>query len=123
MLYQENIKKAAKRNEAFRRVLSTGKKSQLVLMAIPEGEDIGAEVHPATDQIFFIVEGKGKAVVNGKTFKIGEDDVVFVPAGARHNLVNEGDEPLKLFTVYSPPEHADGTVHATKEDALAAEHA
>ena len=123
MLYQENIKKAAKRNEAFRRVLSTGKKSQLVLMAIPEGEDIGAEVHPATDQIFFIVDGKGKAVVNGKTFKIGENDVVFVPAGARHNLVNEGDEPLKLFTVYSPPEHADGTVHATKEDALAAEHA
>ena len=123
MLYQENIKKAAKRTEAFRRVLSTGKKSQLVLMAIPEGEDIGAEVHPATDQIFFIVDGKGKAVVNGKTFKIGENDVVFVPAGARHNLVNEGDEPLKLFTVYSPPEHADGTVHATKEDALAAEHA
>ena len=123
MLYQENIKKAAKRNEAFRRVLSTGKKSQLVLMAIPEGEDIGAEVHPAPDQIFFIVDGKGKAVVNGKTFKIGENDVVFVPAGARHNLVNEGDEPLKLFTVYSPPEHADGTVHATKEDALAAEHA
>ena len=123
MLYQENIKKAAKRNEAFRRVLSTGKKSQLVLMAIPEGEDIGAEVHPATDQIFSIVDGKGKAVVNGKTFKIGENDVVFVPAGARHNLVNEGDEPLKLFTVYSPPEHADGTVHATKEDALAAEHA
>ena len=123
MLYQENIKKAAKRNEAFRRVLSTGKKSQLVLMAIPEGEDIGAEVHPATDQIFFIVDGKGKAVVNGKTFKIGENDVVFVPAGARHNLVNDGEEPLKLFTVYSPPEHADGTVHATKEDALAAEHA
>lgn len=123
MLYQENIKKAAKRNEAFRRVISTGKKSQLVLMAIPEGEDIGAEVHPATDQIFFIVDGKGKAVVNGKTFKVGENDVVFVPAASRHNLVNEGDEPLKLFTVYSPPEHADGTVHATKEDALAAEHA
>ena len=121
MLYQENIKKAAKRNEAFRRVISTGKKSQLVLMAIPEGEDIGAEVHPATDQIFFIVDGKGKAVVNGKTFKVGENDVIFVPAASRHNLVNEGDEPLKLFTVYSPPEHADGTVHATKEDALAAE--
>ena len=123
MFYQENIKKAAKRNEAFRRVLSTGKKSQLVLMAIQEGEDIGAEVHPATDQIFFIVDGEGKAVVNGKTFQIGENDVVFVPAGARHNLVNDGDEELKLFTVYSPPEHADGTVHATKEDALAAEHA
>lgn len=123
MLYQENIKKAAKRNEAFRRVISTGKKSQLVLMAIPEGEDIGAEVHPATDQIFFIVDGEGKAVVNGKTFEVGENDVVFVPAGARHNLVNQGDEELKLFTVYSPPEHADGTVHATKEDALAAEHA
>ncbi|HEY6052089.1 MAG TPA: cupin domain-containing protein [Thermoanaerobaculia bacterium] len=123
MLYQENIKKAAKRNEAFRRVISTGKKSQLVLMAIAEGEDIGAEVHPATDQILFIFDGEGKAIVNGKTFKVGENDVVFVPAGARHNLVNEGDEPLKLFTVYSPPEHADGTVHATKEDALAAEHA
>lgn len=123
MLYQENIKKAAKRNEAFRRVLSTGKKSQLVLMAIPEGEDIGAEVHPATDQILFIVEGEGKAVVNGKTFKVGENDVVFVPAGARHNLINSGDEVLKLFTVYSPPEHADGTVHMTKAEALAVEHA
>ena len=122
MLYQENIKKAAKRNEAFRRVLSTGKKSQLVLMAIPEGEDIGAEVHPATDQILFIVDGEGKAVVNGKTFKVGENDVVFVPAGARHNLTNSGDEELKLFTVYSPPEHADGTVHETKAEALA-EHA
>ena len=123
MLYQENIKKAAKRNEAFRRVLSTGKKSQLVLMAIPEGEDIGAEVHPATDQILFIVDGEGKAVVNGKTFKVEENDVVFVPAGARHNLINSGDEELKLFTVYSPPEHADGTVHETKAEALAAEHA
>ena len=123
MLYQENIKKAAKRNEAFRRVLSTGKKSQLVLMASPEGEDIGAEVHPATDQILFIVDGEGKAVVNGKTFKVEENDVVFVPAGARHNLINSGDEELKLFTVYSPPEHADGTVHETKAEALAAEHA
>jgi mannose-6-phosphate isomerase-like protein (cupin superfamily) len=123
MLYQENIKKAAKRNEAFRRVLSTGKKSQLVLMAIPEGEDIGAEVHTGTDQILFIVDGEGKAVVNGKTFKVGENDVVFVPAGARHNLINSGDEELKLFTVYSPPEHADGTVHETKAEALAAEHA
>jgi mannose-6-phosphate isomerase-like protein (cupin superfamily) len=123
MLFQENIKNAAKRNEAFRRVLSTGKKSQLVLMAIPEGEDIGSEVHPATDQILFIVDGEGKAVVNGKAFEVGENDVVFVPAGARHNLINSGDEELKLFTVYSPPEHADGTVHETKAEALAAEHA
>ncbi|HYK43434.1 MAG TPA: cupin domain-containing protein [Thermoanaerobaculia bacterium] len=122
MFFQENIKKAAKRNEAFRRVLSTGKKSQLVLMAIPQGEDIGAEVHPSTDQILFIVDGKGNAVVNGKTFKVGENDVVFVPAGARHNLINQGDDELKLFTIYSPAEHADGTVHETKAEALAAEH-
>lgn len=123
MLYQDNIRKAARRNEAFRRVLSTGKKSQLVLMTLREGEDIGSEVHPGTDQILFIVEGQGKAVINGKTYPVAENDFVFVPAGARHNLTNSEDEELKLFTVYSPPEHADGTVHETKAEALAAEHA
>jgi mannose-6-phosphate isomerase-like protein (cupin superfamily) len=123
MSFEGDIRKAAKQNSAFRRVLATGKKSQLVLMSIPAGEEIGSEVHPETDQILFVVDGEAKAVVNGQTTEVEEDGVVFVPAGARHNLINDGDEELKLFTVYSPPEHADGTVHLTKAEALAAEHA
>jgi mannose-6-phosphate isomerase-like protein (cupin superfamily) len=123
MRFEGDIDKAARGNTAFRRVLATGEKSQLVVMSIPAGEDIGSEIHPNTDQILFIVEGKGKAVVNGKTTEVEENAAVFVPAGAKHNLVNHGRKELKLFTVYSPPEHPDGTVHRTKAEALAAEHA
>ena len=123
MFVQGNIKKTAKQNGDFRRVLATGKQSQLVVMSIPAGEDIGSEVHKGTDQILFVVDGEGRAIVNGKSFEVEKNDAVFVPAGAEHNVINDGDEDLKLFTVYSPPEHADGTVHSTKADALAAEHA
>src|SRR5512143_2374152 len=113
-LFEPDVRKAAEKNTAFRRVLATGKKSQLVLMSIPAGEEIGSEVHAETDQILFIVEGEGKAVVDGKSSKVEDGAAVFVPAGAKHNLINEADEDLKLFTVYSPPEHAEGTVHITK---------
>lgn len=122
MIFQANLKKIAKGNSDFRRVLATGKHGQLVVMSIPAGEEIGSEVHPATDQILLVVKGEGEAVVNGKKSRIEENGVVFVPAGAKHNLINTQDnEDLKLVSVYSPPEHADGTIHHTREDAMAAE--
>jgi mannose-6-phosphate isomerase-like protein (cupin superfamily) len=122
MAFQGDIEKIAKHGLDFRRVLATGKYGQLVVMSIPPGEDIGSEVHPSTDQIFFVVEGEGKAVLDGKASEIGEDDVVFVPAGAEHNLINtKKREDLKLVTIYAPPQHADGTIHHTKADAMAAE--
>ena len=122
MLFEGNIQKAARTNNDFRRVIATGPHSQLVTMSIPPKEDIGSETHPGTDQMLFIVGGTGKAVVNNESVEVKENDVVFVPAGSRHNLINIGHEDLRLFTVYAPPEHKDGTVHHRKADALAAEH-
>lgn len=116
-MYAEDIKKLTKENTNFRKVLHTGQKSQIVAMCIPVGEDIGEETHPETDQILFFVKGEGEAILNGETKAVEEHDVVFVPAGTTHNFKNVGDEDLKLFTVYAPPEHANGTIHATKEDA------
>lgn len=115
-----DIKKMAKRGSDFRRVIATGKRSQLVLMSIPPGEDIGSEVHPDTDQILFVFDGEGRVIVNGQASDVEKHDVVFVPAGTEHNLVNtEDDEDLKIATIYSPPEYADGTVHRSKADAMA----
>ena len=122
MPFRGNIMRAAKTNTDFRRVVATGPHSQLVTMSIKPREDIGSEVHPETDQMLFIVAGAGNVVVNGETAEVKENDAVFVPAGARHNLINTGNEDLRLFTVYAPPEHKDGTVHPLKADALADEH-
>jgi len=122
MLFEGNIQRTARTNTDFRRVIATGTHSQLVTMSIPPKEDIGSEVHPGTDQMLFIVSGAGKAVVNNESVEVTANDVVVVPAGSRHNLINIGTEDLRLFTVYAPPEHKDGTVHARKADALAAEH-
>ena len=102
-------------------MLHTGEHSQIVAMSIPVGGDIGEEVHPNTDQMLFFVDGEGEAILDGETRKVEEHDVVFVPAGTRHNFKNTGDEDLKLFTVYAPPEHPDGTIHKTKEEAQKAE--
>ena len=120
-MFAEDIKKITKENGNFRKVIYTGKFTQIVVMSIPVGSDIGAETHDHTDQIICIVDGEGMAYVNGDERPIDEHDVVFVPAGIKHNFVNTGDEPLKLFTVYAPPEHADGTIHVTKDDAIEAE--
>jgi mannose-6-phosphate isomerase-like protein (cupin superfamily) len=120
-MYKEDLEKLAEENTNFRKVLYTGKYSQIVAMNIPVGEDIGEEVHPDTDQILYFVDGDCEAIVNGEVTHAGEDDVVFVPAGAKHNFKNTGDEDLKLFTIYAPPHHPDGTIHATKKDAKAAE--
>lgn len=116
-MFQGNIIKLAKENKNFRKVIHTAEKSQLVLMSILPNEDIGMEVHDV-DQILFFVEGNCEATVAGNIWKTKEGDAVFVPAGTQHNFRNIGKTDLKLYTVYSPPEHADGTVHRTKEDAM-----
>ena len=116
-MYAEDIKKLTKENTNFRQVLHTGRYSQIVAMCILVNEEIGEETHTNTDQMLFFVEGEGEAILNGETRKVEEHDVVFVPAGTKHNFKNIGDEDLKLFTVYAPPEHPDGTIHKTKADA------
>jgi mannose-6-phosphate isomerase-like protein (cupin superfamily) len=118
-----NIEKIAKQNRFFRRVMYTGRHSQLVLMSIPPGEEIGEEVHAGTDQIFVIVEGDGEAFLNGQAQRAHEDDVIFVTAGTRHNIRNTDDEDLKLFTIYAPPMYTDATVHKTREEAMQGQHA
>ena len=109
-----DIEELTEENSDFRRVLYTGKNLQLVLMAIAAGGEIGEEVHKDRDQFFRVEEGKGEVVIDGQRTKIEGDDAIIVPAGARHNIVNTGDKPLQLYTIYAPPEHRDGTVHATK---------
>jgi mannose-6-phosphate isomerase-like protein (cupin superfamily) len=113
----------AEQSADFRRVLWTGKNSQLVIMTIPPDEEIGEEVHEGTDQILSFVSGTGEARVGGEKKKVVAGDLVIVPAGKKHNFINTGPNPLVLYTVYAPPEHADGVVHRTKEEADAAEEA
>jgi len=114
--YVTNIEKATKENNNFRKVLYTAQSSQLVVMSLKAGEEIGAEVHDL-DQFIRVEEGKGKAVLDGVEHEIKDGFAVVVPAGANHNIINTGEEEMKLYTVYSPPEHRDGVVHATKEEA------
>jgi mannose-6-phosphate isomerase-like protein (cupin superfamily) len=123
----ENIENVTKENETFRTALWTGKFSQLTVMDIKVGEDIGNEVHPDVDQFIRLEQGKAK-VTFGKTegqveeeHDIEADWAIIIPAGTWHNVVNTGDESLKLYSIYSPANHPDGTVHATKADAEAAE--
>ncbi len=116
------IATVAEQSPDFRRVLWTGKHTQLVVMTIPPGGEIGEEIHEV-DQILTFVSGVGKAVISGETRAVAQGDLVAVPAGNKHNFLNEGPNPLVLYTVYGPPEHADGAVHKTKEEADAAEEA
>jgi mannose-6-phosphate isomerase-like protein (cupin superfamily) len=120
-MYAEDIKKQTKENLNFRKVLHTGVHAQVVAMNIKVGEDIGMETHGDVDQILYFVEGECEATLNGETRSLVEHDIVYVPAGTEHNFVNSGQTDLKLFTVYAPPQHPDGTVHATKADAQKAE--
>ena len=119
--YHFTIATVAEQSADFRRVLWTGSHTQLVIMTIPPGGEIGAETHEDTDQILTFVSGTGEADVAGQTWQVAQGDLVVVPAGTRHNFRNTGVNPLALYTVYGPPEHADGTVHATKMEADAAE--
>jgi mannose-6-phosphate isomerase-like protein (cupin superfamily) len=115
------IATVAQQSADFRRVLWTGEHTQLVIMTIPPDGEIGEEVHEDTDQILTFVSGMGEAVVSGETKQVAQGDLVVVPAGVKHNFLNTGVNPLVLYTVYGPAEHADDAVHATKEEADAAE--
>lgn len=119
--YVTNIEKESLENENFRKVLYTAKNCQLVVMSLKPGEDIGMEVHHL-DQFIRVEAGVGKAILNGNEHALSDGFVVVVPAGAEHNIVNTStDKPMKLYTVYAPPNHLDGTVHVTKADAEADE--
>ncbi len=116
--FTADIRQLACENGDFRRVLYTGPNSQLVLMNLARREEIGEEVHEEVDQIFLVAAGHGAATIDGTVVKVTSDDIVFVPRGARHNVINgDSTEPLKLVTIYSPPIHAPGTIHRTKAEA------
>lgn len=111
-----DIEKETLSNDTFRTVLYTASYMQLVVMSIPVGEDIGEEVH-GQDQFIRVEAGEGKAILDGIEHIIEDDTATVIPAGTRHNIINTGGEPLKLYTIYAAPHHEDGTVHATKADA------
>ena len=115
--YIVNIEEETKKNKDYRRVLYTAKNSQLVLMALKPGEEIGEEVHEL-DQFIRFEEGEGKVMLDGVEYMISADYAVVIPQGTRHNIINMGSTILKLYTLYSPPEHRDGTVHPTKAEAF-----
>lgn len=116
-MFHHNIKQLTRENTNFRKVIQTGEKGQLVLMSIPVGGEIGMETHPENDQLLFFVEGTGEAIVNDEAQTVNEDEMVYIPAGTFHNFVNRGQVALKLYTVYAPPNHPDGIVEKTKEEA------
>ena len=117
--YITNIEDDTEQNEFFRQVLYTAKNCQLVVMSLKPGEEIGEEVH-TLDQFLRIEAGEGKAVLNGAEYEISAGMAIVVPAGTKHNFLNTStDKPLKLYTLYAPPQHKDGTVHKTKEEAMA----
>lgn len=118
-----NIEQDTIANDDFRRVIYTAPHSQLVLMTLRPGEDIGLETHHEHDQFLRIEAGRGVVRLNGVERPIEDGSAIVVPAGVEHNVINTSkDEPLKLYTIYSPPEHADGTVNHTKQDAMAGSH-
>lgn len=123
-----NIELASLDNDTFRTVLHTGTQQQLVVMCLQPDEEIGLEVHGRIDQFIRVEQGLARVTLGPsrdqieQDLELSEDDAVIIPAGTWHNVINAGAHPLRLYTIYSPPEHADGTVHATKADADAAEH-
>jgi mannose-6-phosphate isomerase-like protein (cupin superfamily) len=112
-----DIEELTETNDDFRRVIYTGRKFQLVLMALQPGEEIGEEVHEDRDQFFRVEKGKGEIVIDGVASQIEADTAMIVPAGARHNVKNTGEKKLKLYTLYAPPEHRDGAVYGSKAEA------
>jgi mannose-6-phosphate isomerase-like protein (cupin superfamily) len=112
-----NIEDRTEKNLDFRRVVYTGSHLQLVLMSLNPGEEIGEETHEDTDQFFRVEDGKGEFVIDGRTRPIESDMAMVIPAGARHNIRNTGRKAMKLYTLYGPPHHEDGTVHHTRADA------
>ncbi|MEI8072713.1 MAG: cupin domain-containing protein [Candidatus Saccharibacteria bacterium] len=116
--YIVDLEKKTLSNENFREVLYTAKNSQLVVMTIQPGEDIGVEAHEGHDQFIRVEAGTAKALLNGEEHELTDGFAVVIPAGTEHNIINTGTDKLKLYTLYTPPEHPDGTIHATKSDAL-----
>jgi len=115
--FQTNVLEEAQKSDAYRRVLFTGVRSQLALMTIPPGGDLGLESHAHIEQLIFIASGQGKAVVNGVETPLAAGDVLVATPNTRHNVVNTGSVPLRIYTVYAPPTHIDGRVHSSKTDA------
>lgn len=113
----KNILQKAKNNTYFREVLDTGDNTQIVVMSIPKGGEIGEEVHPDNDQVLLLVEGQGETMLNDEKSSFDEGDIVLVRAGTKHNFVNRGEGDLKIITTYSPPHHPTGTINKTKEEA------
>jgi mannose-6-phosphate isomerase-like protein (cupin superfamily) len=120
--YVGKIEELTLSNNNFRQVIYTSGKAQLVVMSLLPSEDIGMEVHPNVDQFFRVEAGEGKVLMNGEETNIGNGDAIIVPAGTQHNIINlSAEKPLKLYTIYTPPQHKDGVVHKTKQEALADE--
>jgi len=116
--YYGKIEDLTLENSNFRQVLYTGKHSQLVLMSLKPNEDIGEEVHNDVDQFFRFEGGEGKVIIDGEEQFVSDGDAVIVPAGSKHNIVNVGEVDLKLYTIYSPSNHPDGTVHVSRDEAM-----
>lgn len=119
MAFHTNILDQTRSNVAFRRVVYTGRRSQLVTMNIAPGDDVGLESHDHVEQLFFVVAGTGQATVDRGVIELLPGDVLVVPPGTRHDIINTGDEPLQLYTVYAPPNHLDMRVHLTHDGARA----
>ena len=120
--FYQNIEEETLANDNFRKVLYTGKHSQLVLMSLKPNEEIGLETHSENDQFFRIEAGNGRAIIDGNTYELHDGIAIIVPAGAEHNIINDSDtEALKLYTIYSPPHHKDGISFADKEPAEASD--
>ncbi|MCL6728866.1 cupin domain-containing protein [Sphingomonas hankyongi] len=117
--YHDNIERQTTANSDFRRVLYTGGHLQLVLMSLPPGCDIGAEVHQDRDQFFRFEDGHGQVDIDDNTYDVSDGSGIIVPAGARHNVRNTGSEPLRFYTIYGPPEHVDQLVEHTRDEAMA----
>jgi len=119
--YSKDVAAETLKNKNFRKVLYTGEHLQLVVMTLQAGEEIGEETHEDRDQFFRFEAGEGVVVIDGKKNKVKDDFAVIVPAGACHNVINTGEEPLQMYTIYGPPEHKDKTIHKTKKQAEADE--
>lgn len=113
--YVNNIEELTVENDHFRRVLYTTKNTQLVLMSLLPGEEIGMEVHPLNDQFFRVEKGNGEVIIDGVSHEICDGSAILIPKGSMHNVINRGDISMKMYTLYMPPHHKDGTIHETKE--------
>jgi mannose-6-phosphate isomerase-like protein (cupin superfamily) len=116
--FKTNIERDTLKNRNFRKVIYTGKNSQLVLMSLKPKEEIGLETHPENDQFLRFEGGTGRVIIDDSKYSVRDGDAVVIPAGAKHNVINtSSEEELKIYTIYSPPHHKDGTIHKTKEQA------